>query len=125
MDKINQKILTASFMIFSILVAVSFSMVFKTFAGSFGVIAKLHELEVLKHGLPVFIGLLLFIYMQFNAGVMKWGSEVVSELRKVVWPSQKDTTGMTIVVVVMVIISSLIITTFDFIFGYIINYFIR
>lgn len=125
MDKTNQKILTVSFLILSALISVSFSMMFRAFAGSFGFIARLHDLDVLKHGLPVFIGLALFVYLQFNSKVLSWGDEVVLEIRKVVWPSKKDTTGMTIVVIVMVLISSLIITAFDFMSGYIINYFIR
>jgi preprotein translocase subunit SecE len=65
------------------------------------------------------------VYLQFNSKVLVWGDEVVVEIRKVVWPSKKDTTGMTVVVIVMVLISSLIIAAFDFLSGYIINYFIR
>lgn len=125
MEKVNQKILTLSFLIFSALISVSFSLLMKTFAGSFGVVARLHDLDIIKHGLPVLIGLALFVYLQFNSKVLAWGDEVVVEIKKVVWPSKKDTTGMTVVVIVMVLISSLIITAFDFLSGYIINYFIR
>jgi preprotein translocase subunit SecE len=125
MEKVNQKILTMSFLIFSALISVSFSLLMKAFAGAFGVIARLHDLDIIKHGLPVLIGLGLFVYLQFNSKVLTWGDEVVVEIKKVVWPSKKDTTGMTVVVIVMVLISSLIITAFDFLSGYIINYFIR
>lgn len=125
MDKVNQKILTMSFLIFAALVGVSFSLVMKAFAGSFGVVARLHDLDIIKHGLPVLIGLGLFVYLQFNSKALAWGDEVVIEIKKVVWPSKKDTTGMTVVVIVMILISSLIITAFDFMSGYIINYFIR
>jgi preprotein translocase subunit SecE len=97
----------------------------KAFSGAFGFIARLHDLDIVKHGFPVLIGLGLFVYLQFNSKVLVWGDEVVVEIRKVVWPSKKDTTGMTVVVIVMVLISSLIIAAFDFLSGYIINYFIR
>jgi preprotein translocase subunit SecE len=125
MDKVNQKILTMSFLIFSALISVSLSLLMKAFAGSFGFVARLHDLDIIKHGLPVLVGIGLFVYLQFNSKVLAWGDEVVVEIKKVVWPSKKDTTGMTVVVIVMVMISSLIISAFDFLSGYIINYFIR
>lgn len=125
MDKTNQKILTLSFVTVSVLVAVSISLLLKTFAGTFGIVARLHDIEVIKHGLPVIVGLVLFGSLQFNKKVLVWAEDVALEIRKVVWPSRKDTTAMTIVVVVMVLISAVIITTFDFVSGYLVNYLVR
>jgi preprotein translocase subunit SecE len=125
MDKTNQKILTLSFVTLSILIAVSLSLLMKTFAGTFGVVARLHDIDFVKHGLPVVVGLALFASLQFNKKVLAWGDDVALEIRKVVWPSRKDTTAMTIVVIVMVLISSVIITTFDFVSGYLVNYLVR
>ena len=64
--------------------------------------------------MPVVCGFALFAVLQFNPRTLTWGEEVVSEVRKVVWPSGKDTTAMTIVVVIFVLIASAIITTFDY-----------
>lgn len=125
MDKTNQKILTLSFVTFSILISVSFSLLLKTFAGTFGVVARLHDIDFVKHGLPVAIGLVLFASLQFNKKVLAWGEDVALEIRKVVWPSRKDTTAMTVVVIVMVLISAFIITLFDFVSGYFVNYILR
>ncbi len=125
MDKTNQKILTLSFVTVSVLVAVSISLLLKTFAGTFGIVARLNDIEIIKHGLPVIIGLVLFSSLQFNKKVLIWAEDVALEIRKVVWPSRKDTTAMTIVVVVMVLISAVIITTFDFVSGYLVNYLVR
>ena len=52
--------------------------------------------------------------MQFNKNVTKWADEVVLETSKVVWPTRKDTTAMTVVVCVMLIISSAVLGFFDF-----------
>lgn len=125
MDKTNQKILTLSFVVFSIIISVSVGLLLKTLAGSFGVVARLHDVDFVKHGLPVALGIILFASLQFNKNVLAWGEDVALEIRKVVWPSRKDTTAMTIVVVVMVLISAVIITTFDFVSGYFVNYILR
>lgn len=87
--------------------------------------ARLHNIDFVKHGVPVVTALLLFAALQFNKKVLAWGEEVALEIRKVVWPSRKDTTAMTVVVVIMVLISSVIITTFDFVSGYMVNYLTR
>jgi preprotein translocase subunit SecE len=125
MDKANQKILTLSFAIVAALAAFTLSILLKSFAGAFGIVARLTDSDVVRHGLPVFVGLGLFIALQFNKKVLVWGDEVVVEIKKVVWPSQKDTTAMTIVVVIMVLISSVIVSSFDFISGYLINQFMK
>jgi preprotein translocase subunit SecE len=125
MDKTNQKIMTLSFVAFSALIGLSLSLLLKTFAASFAFVARIHSIDLVKHGLPVGVAILLFVSLQFNKKVLAWGEDVALEIRKVVWPSRKDTTAMTIVVVVMVLISSVIITTFDFISGYLVNYLVR
>lgn len=125
MDKTNQKIMTLSFVTFSILIGLSLSLLLKTFAASFAIVARLHSIDLIKHGLPVGVALILFASLQFNKKVLAWGEDVALEIRKVVWPSRKDTTAMTIVVVIMVLISSVIITTFDFVSGYLVNYLVR
>lgn len=125
MDKTNQKILTLSFVIFSVIISVSTSLLLKALAGSFGVVARLHDVDLVKHGLPVAIGLVLFASLQFNKNVLAWGEDVALEIRKVVWPSRKDTTAMTIAVVVMVLISTVIITFFDVVSGNFVNFILR
>ncbi len=125
MAKTNQKIMTLSFVAFSALIGLSLSLLLKTFAASFAVVARIHSIDLVKHGLPVGVAILLFLSLQFNKKVLAWGEDVALEIRKVVWPSRKDTTAMTIVVVIMVLISSVIITTFDFVSGYLVNYLVR
>ena len=85
----------------------------KALSGAFAVVAKLNGYDLFRHGLPITVALVLFLYLQFNKSILTWADEVFAEIKKVVWPSGKDTRGMTIIVVVMVLISAVIITSFD------------
>jgi preprotein translocase subunit SecE len=125
MDKANQKILTLCFAVFAFLSALSVGLLVKSLSGAFGIIAKLNDMDVIRHGFPVVFGLVLFSLLQFNKSVLVWGDEVILEIKKVIWPSRKDTVAMSIVVVVMVIISGLIVSSFDFISGYLINFMMK
>ncbi|NUN07000.1 MAG: preprotein translocase subunit SecE [Bdellovibrio sp.] len=125
MEKANSKILTVSFALAAILIALTTSLLIKAFAGAFGVVAKAADSDVVRHGLPIALGLIVFAVLQFNPRILAWGEEVVTEVRKVVWPSRKDTTAMTIACVVMVLISSIIISTFDVVSGFFINFLMK
>ncbi|MFN7727590.1 MAG: preprotein translocase subunit SecE [Bdellovibrio sp.] len=121
MDKTNSKVLTLSFATAGALTGLTLHLLLKAFGSAFGVVARLADSDLVRHGVPVAIGLIVFLVLQFSPKVLTWGEEVVSEIRKVVWPSRKDVTAMTIVVCVMVLISSVIVTSFDFMSGYMIN----
>lgn len=125
MDNTNSKIMTFSFALFSALLGLTFHLLIKAFAGAFGIVARMADSDLVRHFLPVIIGLVVFAILQLNPRVKTWADEVISEIRKVVWPSQKDTTAMTMVVCVMVLISSVIVTSFDFVSGYFINWLMR
>ncbi len=125
MDKTNSKIVTLSFALFSGLSGFTVHLLIKAFAGAFGIVARLADSDLIKHGFPVALGIILFLVLQFNRHVLLWADEVVAEVRKVVWPSRKDTTAMTIVCIIMVMISSVIISSFDLASGYLINKWMR
>ncbi len=121
MDKTNSKILTLSFAIAAGLTGFTAHLLIKIFSGAFGIVARFADTDLIRHGLPVALGLSLFLLLQLNGKIRLWAEEVVVEVSKVVWPSRKDTTAMTVVVVIMVLISSVIISTFDLLSGYLIN----
>ena len=122
MDNNNSKVLTLSFAIAGALAGLSLSLLIKSFSGAFGIVARMADSDLVRHGLPVVVGLGLFLALQFNSKVMAWGDEVVTEIRKVVWPTQKDMSAMTMVVVVMVLISSGIVFGFDAVSGFVISH---
>lgn len=125
MDKTNSKILTVSFAIAGALLGFILSLLISAFTGVSGTIAQLAGYDAFKHGVPVAAGLILFLFLQFNPRTLTWAEEVVSELRKVVWPTRKDVSAMTVVVCAMVIVSSAIIASFDLLSGYVINILMR
>lgn len=121
MEKSNSKILTLSFAVFAVIGAFTVHMLLKAFSSAFGIVARMTDTDLVRHGLPVAVGLLIFASLQFNRRVLTWGDEVVAEIKKVVWPTRKDVIAMTIVVCVMVLISSAIISAFDFVSGYLVR----
>ncbi len=117
MENTNSKIITASLAAAGLLLGVTIHLLLKAFAGAFGVVARLVDHDLVRHGLPIAAGLILFGVCQFSPKIRSWAEEVVAEVRKVVFPSRKDTVAMTISVVVMVLISSVIITVMDWASG--------
>jgi preprotein translocase subunit SecE len=122
MEKTNSKILTMSFAMAGAIGGLTLHLLIKSFSAAFGVVARLADSDMVRHGLPVVFGLALFAVLQFNPRVVAWGDDVATEIRKVVWPSRKDTTAMTIVVLIMVGISSVLISGFDFISGIVLKW---
>lgn len=125
MDKTNSKIITLCFAMFAALTGLVVSLLLKTFAGAFGIIARAQDMDVFRHGLPLLVAFGLFAYLQFNSKIVTWFDDIVIEIRKVVWPNRKEVVGMTSVVIIMVGISSLIISFFDMISGYLVNALMR
>lgn len=121
----NSKIVTLCIVAVSILIGFTLSTLLRALSGAFGIIAQVMNFDWFKHGVPVVVGLGLFIALQFNKKFLVWADEVIAEIKKVVWPSIKDTRGMTIVVIIMVFISSIIISVFDLFSGFVLNQLIK
>jgi preprotein translocase SecE subunit len=115
METNNNKVITVSFMIAGVLAGYIAAFVLNTVAASTsGSVARTLSLDYIRHGVPILVGILTFLSLQFRKPVVDWADEVVAELRKIVWPSQKDTMNMTIVVCIMVLISGVVLGLFDF-----------
>jgi preprotein translocase subunit SecE len=125
MENDNKKLLTVSFFLCGALVAVVANMLMETFAATWGVVGRIVSHDIVNHGLPVFLGVLTFVLLQFNKSVVAFTEEVVQEVKKVVWPSRKDTTAMTIVVCIMLMISGAILGLFDMVSGYLLNFLVN
>lgn len=125
MEKSNHKVITISFVLAGVLAAVTLNVLLESLAASFGFVARFYAQEMVQHGLPLLVGLATFASLQLNKKTVAWADEVVLEIRKVVWPSRKDTTAMTIVVCVMLAISCVILFVFDYISSEIVRMVIR
>lgn len=121
MNNENKKFITVSFVGVGVIVGIVVSSLLTAFSTFSGALASAYANETLRHGIPVGFGILAFLILQFNKTSVIYTDEVVSELKKVVWPSRKDTTAMTIVVCIMVLISGLALGFFDFLSNYVVN----
>jgi preprotein translocase subunit SecE len=81
--------------------------------------------DLVTHGAPVFFGLVFFFYVTFSRTVRAWAQEVVAEVSKVVWPSQKDTSAMTIFVCFFMIMTGILLGVFDLISSQVIQFIIE
>jgi preprotein translocase subunit SecE len=64
------------------------------------------------------VALIVAIWAYRNERIHGLATEVASELRKVTWPTRKETQAATLVVIVTVIIAAIILGTFDMFWSY-------
>lgn len=124
-EKNNQNIINAAMVAAGFLAYLVAALLFEILAGMFGAVARLQSIEAYKHGIPVAVGLATFLYMFFSGKVQVFLDEVVTEIRKVVWPSRKDTVAMTIVCCVMVVLAGVGLGAFDFFASQLIKMFVN
>lgn len=126
MESNNSKIMTVCFIIAGILAGITVSVLMNALAaigtGGFG---RFMAQGWVLHGLPVVIGFATFLFLQISKTVLAWADEVVTEIRRVVWPSRKDTTAMTIVVCVMLLISGVVFGIMDVVSGSLIDWLLQ
>jgi preprotein translocase subunit SecE len=60
-----------------------------------------------------------------NEGIFASVVDVTRELEKVSWPTRKETSAATVVVLVTVIISAVILSSFDALWAFFTNWFLR
>ena len=113
MEETSKKIITVSFLIAAGLAALIVRVLLETAAGAVGFMAKYYALDLVQHGIPVGVGLLTFILLQFNSKVVAWADEVVLEVSKVVWPSQRDTIAGAITACAMLLLAGVVLGLFD------------
>jgi len=121
----NQNIVNFAFVAAGFMAFLVVNIIFETAAGMFGPIARMHGQDLFKHGLPVVIGVATFLMLFLNKRAHVWADECVVEIRKVVWPSRKDTVAMTIVCCVMVIVAGIGLSLYDLFASQLIKLFVN
>lgn len=71
--------------------------------------------------IAVGVACLSIAIVAFNSQVQTFANEVVNELRKVTWPSWKETRQTTLVVLVTTVVIALILGGWDFVFSKVIK----
>ena len=124
-EKSNESLVNTSFAFAGILVYFVVSVLLEVLAGTFGTVARFRNMEVVQHGLPVAAGIACFLVMFMNKKIHTWADECVTEVRKVVWPSRKDTMAMTMVCCGMVVLAGVCLGIWDFVAKEMIKLFIN
>lgn len=121
----NKKIITLSFVGAAFLAAFVVNVLLESLSAASGAVAKLVSYDAVAHGLPLVTGLVCFFALQLNSKTLAWADEVVSEIGRVVWPSSKDTSAMTIVVCVMLVISGVVLGLMDVLSNFVVSWLVR
>jgi len=124
MDNTNSKILTLSFGIAAALIGFTLHLLIKIFS-VFRVGRRRHKLRPSKTRNSSGGWIRIIFIIPIHPKIRAWGEEVISEVRKVIFPSSKDTTLMTVSVVIMVFISSAIVWSFDMFSAYVVKLLMR
>ena len=121
----NLKIVTISFLIISFLTGFVAQTLFETISVIFGGVAQFYNITTIRHGIPLGVGIGFFLYFQLKQSVRKLADEVVTEVKKVVWPTKKELYSMTSVVCITLILSGLILGLFDLVSGTVVQFFME
>ena len=113
----NVKIVSVCFIALAFLSAWTAKALFENLSAGFGFFAGFYSMDVFRHGVPIISGALVFLWLQLGEKRRKLADEVVTEVKKVVWPGKKELYSMTLLVCVILIFSGLVLGAFDFIAG--------
>ena len=125
MEKTVNKIMMVSFVAGAFLCGYVVNVMVALLSNSWGTFARLTDAPSVRHGAPIVVAALFFIYVSFSKKVRTWAHEVIMEVSKVVWPSRKETTAMTIVVCFFMIMTGIILGIFDMISSQVIQFIIE
>ena len=78
-----------------------------------------HPNEYILQGIAAAIALGTGITLYRNERVYTLANEVATELKKVTWPTRKETQAATLVVIVTVIVAAILLGSFDMIWSWV------
>jgi len=113
-----KKIVFSCFLIFAVLGWLVLSKLFTMLASYFDVFAYGGYVEVAVRLAPIALAVGLFAGLYRYNKSYTYMTEVVSELKKVTWPGQKDVSAATVAVIIAVLISAVFIFLFDSVWSF-------
>src|SRR4051812_2347992 len=109
MESQHQKWVNLSYLAAALLFGyVVFSMTGKI-VGAYDLETRIKSIDLILRGISIVAGGLLFLGLYKNKQANQLMNEVMLELARVTWPTQKETTSATFIVVIMVVISGLVL----------------
>ncbi len=118
----NRKIILAFYMVCSAVLWFLSRSFLDWLYHTFYAIRRYAAVGTIRELLPVVLGAVLFGILFKHPKVNTVMDEVVSELKKVTWPSRDDVVKSTTVVIICIMIASFILAGFDLIWGKVITY---
>ncbi len=114
MENQHQKWVNLSFFALAALVGYLFFSLANWVVGSYDLETRVRNLEVIvRVGSMVLTGL-TFLILYKHSKANQFMNEVMTELSRVTWPSQKDTGSATAIVIIMVLISGVVLGLLDY-----------
>ncbi|GEM_PF-963292 len=110
----HQKVVNIAYLAFAGLVAFVLLTMFMKLSDLYDLESKVKAIEFIIRGASLAVGLVVFVGLYKHQKANQFMNEVASELlTKVTWPSRRDTTYATVVVMITVVIAGIILATFD------------
>jgi len=82
--------------------------------GAYDLETRVRNIDLFLRIGSVLAGALVFIGLYRNEKANQFMNEVVAELSKVGWPTQKETSSATLIVIVMVVVSGMVLGLLDY-----------
>lgn len=121
----NRKIILSFYLASSAVLWILSRSAIQYFHLTFYQIRRLPGINIIREALPVVLAISCFLILVKHPKVNTVLEEVVSELKKVTWPSREEVIRSTTVVLVCITIASLVLASFDLLFGKVIGYLLK
>jgi len=114
MESQHQKWVNLSYLAAAVLFGYIVFALMAKLVGIYDLEARIRNVDLILRIASVVLGGLLFLGLYMNEKSNQFMNEVMVELSRVSWPTQKDTGSATFIVIVMVVISGLVLWLLDF-----------
>lgn len=114
MESQYQKWVNLSYLAFAILFGYIVFATAGKVVGAYDLETRVRNIELILRGVSIAAGAILFVGLYRNDQANQFMNEVMAELARVTWPTQKDTTSATMIVIVMVVVSGMVLGLLDY-----------
>ena len=119
-----QKWVNLSYLVLAVIVGyIVFQLSAKT-VGIYDLETRLHNVDLIVRGISVAVAGILFFVLYRNDQANQFMNEVMVELSRVTWPTQKETSSATMIVIIMVIISGVVLGLLDYLWTTLLKWFL-
>lgn len=115
MENQQQKWVTLSYLAVAALLSFVALQLGQKLVGAYDLEARVRNVEMILRVVSMLAGAILFFVLYRSEQATQFVSEVVVELSRVTWPTQKETSSATILVIIMVLISGIFLGFLDYV----------